>query len=172
MSINENGGAFGGDWSGFIILFLVFAMFGWGGRGFGNGGGGVNDGYVLTSDFAMTERKLDSITNGLCSGFYDSAMQNNGINTNIMQGFNGVNYNMSTQHCETMREIDRTGDRVIEYLNAEKMQNLRDEVQALRLAASQQAQNAYLIDQLRPTPIPAFQVAAPWQYGNNCGCHC
>lgn len=168
MSINENGGGFG-DWGGIILLFVIAAMFGWG--GIGNGGVGVNNGYVLGSDFAMTERKLDSIANGMCDGFYTQAQMNNNTNMQMMQGFNGVNYNMATQHCETMREIDKTGDRIIDYLNADKMQTLRDENQALKLAASQMAQNEYLINQLRPAPIPAFTVAAPWQYGNNnCGC--
>lgn len=171
MSISENGGGFG-DWGGIILLFVIAAMFGWGG-GLGNGGGGVNNGYVLSSDFAMTERKLDSIANGLCDGFYTNAQLNNNIAMQMMQGFNTVNYNAATQHCETMREIDRTGDRVIEYLNNEKMQNLRDEVQALRLAASQAKQNEAIISALRPYPVPAFEVPAPWNYGNgNCACHC
>ena len=168
MSINENGGL--GDWSGIILLFLVFALFGWGGN-FG-GGNGVNNGYVLSSDFAMTERKLDSITNGLCDGFYTQAQMNNATNMQMMQGFNGINYNMATQHCQTLQSIDKTGDRIIDYLNADKIQNLRDENQALKLAASQAAQNAYLINELRPAPIPAFSVPAPWCYGNNGGCNC
>lgn len=169
MSLGENGGF--GDWGAIIVLFVIAAMFGWGGNGLG-GGNGVNNGYVLSSDFAMTERKLDSITNGLCDGFYTNAQINNNIAMQMMQGFNTVNYTAATQHCETMREIDRTGDRVIEYLNAEKMQNLRDEVQALRLAASQAKQNEAIISALRPYPVPAFEVPVPWNYGNNCGCHC
>lgn len=170
MSLNESGGF--GDWGAIIVLFVIAAMFGWGGNGLG-GGNGVNNGYVLTSDFAMTERKLDGIVNGLSDGFYTNAHLNNNIAMQMMQGFNTVNYNAATQHCETMREIDRTGDRVIEYLNNEKMQNLRDEVQALRLAASQAKQNEAIISALRPYPVPAFEVPAPWNYGNgNCACHC
>lgn len=171
MSINEGGGF--GDWGAIIVLFVIAAMFGWGGNGLGNGGGGVNNGYVLSSDFAMTERKLDSITNGLCDGFYTQAQMNNATNMQMMQGFNEVNYNGAIRHCETLQAIDKTGDRIIDYLTNEKVQNLRDENQALRLAASQAAQNTYLIDQLRPAPIPAFQVAAPWQYGTGgCSCGC
>lgn len=44
----------------------------------------------------------------------------------------------------------------------------------LELAASQQAQNQYLVSQLGcKAPVPAFNVPAPWQYGNygcNSGC--
>lgn len=169
MSINEGGGF--GDWGAIIVLFVIAAMFGWGGNGLG-GGNGVNNGYVLSSDFAMTERKLDSITNGLCDGFYTQAQMNNATNMQMMQGFNEINYNGAIRHCETLQAIDKTGDRIIDYLTNEKVQNLRDENQALRLAASQAAQNAYLINELRPAPIPAFQVPAPWNYGNNGNCNC
>ena len=58
-------GMWGDNWIWIIVLFL----FGWGrnGNGWGgNGSGGVMDGYVLTSDFASVERKLDSIANGVC----------------------------------------------------------------------------------------------------------
>lgn len=50
----------------------------------------------------------------------------------------------------------------------------------LELAASQSAQNNYLIGQLRPCPIPAYVTCNPWaaSYGygydgyNNSGCNC
>lgn len=45
----------------------------------------------------------------------------------------------------------------------------------LELAASQQAQNQYLVSQLGyKAPVPAFNVPTPWQYGNyscNSGCN-
>lgn len=79
-------GSWGGDGSWFIILFLIFAIFGWGGFGGfgGNGNGsGVVDGYVLTSDFANVERKLDGVNNGLSDGFY-------AMNTGMLNGFANV----------------------------------------------------------------------------------
>ena len=55
---NNDGGMFGNDsWAWIIILLL----FGWGGnRGFG-GGNGVGENYVLATDFATIERKLDGV---------------------------------------------------------------------------------------------------------------
>lgn len=80
-------GGWGGEGSWFIILFLIFAMFGWGGYGGwgnnGNAGSGVVDGYVLTSDFANIERKLDGVNNGLSDGFY-------AMNTGMLNGFANV----------------------------------------------------------------------------------
>jgi hypothetical protein len=57
------------------------------------------------------------------------------------------------------------------------MNNLRNENQALRLQASQSAQNAYLIDQLRPTARPAYITCSPFDTafgyrGGNCGGNC
>lgn len=56
---------------------------------------------------------------------------------------------------------------------------------AAELAASQSQQNAYLINTLRPTPVPAYPASSPcgynWSpsvlaggygYNNNCGCGC
>ena len=77
-----------------------------------------------------------------------------------------LNYNLATQNCNTLQAIDKVGDRIIDYLAADKAQALRDENQALRLAASQQAQNNYLISHLNPTPVPAYPAASPCGLGN------
>jgi hypothetical protein len=88
-------GMFGGDWSWWIIILLIF---GWGGNGFGFGGfGGYGAGAVATqADLAagfnnsavlnnLNDLKLGQagIQQTLCQGF-------NGVNTTILQGFNGV----------------------------------------------------------------------------------
>lgn len=235
---NNNG--WGGDFSSWIVIFLIFAMFGNRGFGWGNGNndGGVANNYVLNSDFATLqrqlsdgfnaqERKLDSISNGLCDGFYTQAQLVNGVNMNIAQ--NGYESRLATQqigsqlancccdiregiqanttqgilntnqlqqqinqcccdneklqlqsryenaqmNCNTLQAIDKVGDRIIDYLANDKAQALRDENQALRLAASQQAQNNYLVNQLRPSPNPAYVVPNPYcNCGNGCGNGC
>ena len=95
---NGNGGygngMWGGDWLAYILLFALlgggFGGFGgFGGGGilpwllFGNGsfgGAGATNGYVLTSDFANIERKLDGINNGICDSTF---ALNNTINGNF-----------------------------------------------------------------------------------------
>lgn len=71
--------------------------------------------------------------------------------------------------------------RILDYLACQETQKLRDENFALRLSASQSAQNAYLVDQLRPTARPAYITCSPFDsafgrtaYGYNgiCGCGC
>lgn len=91
---------------------------------------------------------------------------------NMQNRFDAQAYN-----CNTLQAIDKLGDRIIDYMTAEKTQALRDENMSLRLAASQAKQNQYLIDQIKPCPIPAYitcnPYAASYGYGyNNCGCGC
>lgn len=90
---------------------------------------------------------------------------------NMQNRFDAQAYN-----CNTLQAIDKLGDRIIDYMSNEKVQALRDENQALRLAASQAKQNQYLIDQIKPCPIPAYitcnPYAASYGYGYNNGCGC
>ena len=83
-------GFFGNDWAWIVILLL----FGYGGRGFGGGfgggyggGSGVGENYVLATDFATIERKLDGINNGIC----DSTFQlTNTLNSNFRSVDNAI----------------------------------------------------------------------------------
>ena len=93
---------------------------------------------------------------------------------NMQNRFDAQAYN-----CNTLQAIDKLGDRIIDHLNAEKTQALRDENQALRLAASQAKQNQYRIGQIKPCPIPAYITCNPYAasygygygYNNGCGCN-
>lgn len=87
--------------------------------------------------------------------------------------FMQTRFDNAQANCATLQAIDKVGDRIIDYLAADKAQALRDENFTLKLAASQQAQNNYLVQQLRPMPIPAYASCNPWaaSYGfNSCGC--
>lgn len=79
----------------------------------------------------------------------------------------------------TLLAIDKLGDRIIGYMSNQETVKLRDEVQAYRLQASQAKQNEYLVNQLRPCPVPAYLTCNPFAasygfapYGNNGGCGC
>lgn len=101
----------------------------------------------------------------------------------IERGFADTNYNMATQACDTRRAIaDSTRDiidsnnagvrSILDFLTQDKIATLQAENQGLRFAASQAAQNAYLINELRPCPVPAYTVPNPYcctNYLNSCG---
>ena len=105
---NGNGFGWGGDGAWWIVLFLIFAAFGGWGNGFGFGGGGnsgVMDGYVLTSDFANVERKIDSVNQGLCDGFYQQAQLVNGTNMAMANGFAQAELSRSNQQAALMQQL-------------------------------------------------------------------
>ena len=247
--IRDNGGrnGFGDDGNAWWIILLL--LFGWGRNGFGGGfggGSGVGENYVLATDFATIERKLDSISNGicdstfalnntmtngfaatqqtLCQGFsgINQAISTNGYETRLgvqnlasqlascccdlrtaiadcccttQRGIDGINYNMAINTnsiqqtlCNNTRDIidnqnanyralhDEIVANRMEDKNAQ-IQAQQNEINALRLKASQEAQNNYLINELKPCPIPAYITCNPYQsYGftyqtNGCGCN-
>ena len=231
----RNNDGLGGDGSwAWVLIFLIFAFGGWGRNGYGFGGvSGVADNYVLATDFATIERKLDAVNNGICDATFalNNTINNGffGVQNSLTQGFSGLNtallqgnYALSSQLadccCKTARAIDgvnynmamntnslqqtlcnNTRD-IIENQNAnyralheelvankleaknDRIAEQQNEINALRLKASQEAQNNYLIDQLKPCPSPSYIVPNPnccynygingYGYNNNCGCNC
>lgn len=116
------------------------------------------------------------------------------IGREIERGFADTAYRMATDTCalqtsmaNNTRDIidsQNAGTRaILDYLCQEKIADLQSENQSLRLAASQQAQNTYLVNALRPMPIPAYASCNPWAgsgyggcgcnngYNNGCGCN-
>lgn len=219
--MNSGFGGFGGDGAWWIIILFLFVFCGWGGNGWGNNGnsGGVVDGYVLTSDFANVERKIDSVNQGLCDGFYQQAQLVNGTNMAMANGFAQaelsrsnqqaalmqqlsamqmqaancccenraaiaqVRYDMAAQACDTRNTVQNaTRDiidnansnsrAILDFLTQSKLSDLQAENQGLKLAASQAAQNSYLVSQLRPSPIPAYTVQNPYCCNQFAGCGC
>lgn len=75
-------------------------------------------------------------------------------------------YESAQQNCATLQAIQDSTRQIIDYMAAEKAQNLRDENFALKLASSQEHQNNVLINTLRPVPVPSFPVPSPFYYGN------
>ena len=101
---NDNGFGFGGDGAWWIIILFLFCFAGWGGNGnglFGGGttGSGITDGYILTSDFANIERKIDGVNNGVCDGFY-------AMNTGMLNGFASINNNITQQTIADMQNTN------------------------------------------------------------------
>ena len=233
---NGNSGFGNGDWSAWIIIFLIFALGGWGNNnGFGRNNGSVADNYVLASDFATLQRQLSDsfsnltaqsryIQNGLCDGFYamntsllngfagtNNAIMTNGYETrnainnlssdlascccNLRSDIQGVNYNLATNTCALQNTMNMNTRDIVDTVNANyralhdeivanklEMKNDRiaeqqNEINALRLSASQAKQNAYLINELKPCPSPSYIVPNPnccFDYTvarNTCGCN-
>lgn len=101
----------------------------------------------------------------------------------IEKGFAELNYNLATQSCDTRRTVvDNTREiidnqnagirSILDFLTQDKIATLQAENQTLKFAASQAAQNDFLVAQLRtPAPVPAYTVPNPygWMMAPCCG---
>lgn len=135
---------------------------------------GINDVNVsnMQNTYAIGSQ-ITALGNQMSSCCCDTRFQ-------IERGFADTNYNLATQVngirqdiCDQTRDIVENQNAntraILDRLTSDKMADLRDENQALKFAASQAAQNNYLVDQLRPCPIPAYNVPNP--YCCNGGCY-
>lgn len=147
-----------------------------------------------------------ALNNAITNGFHgvDNAVCNLGYN--VQNGFNAlahqisdcccttqraidtVRYDLATQACDTRQVIQNSTRDILEsnnantraildFLTQDKIATLTAENQNLKLAASQVAQNNYLLSELKPCPQPAYITCNPFtgQYGgygltSGCGC--
>nr|DAI50700.1 MAG TPA: hypothetical protein [Bacteriophage sp.] len=172
---------------------------------------GLCDGFYAQNTALMNG--FHGIDNAICNLGYQTQQGFNTTNVALMQGQNTlqaqladcccqnreaisqVRFDMAQDTCalqNTMNtntrdivENQNAGTRaILDYLCAKENADLRDKVQKLELAASQDRQNALLttsmtaqtnqiINAVNPAPIPAYQVPNPNVYygcGNGCGC--
>ena len=163
LAVLGRGGIFGGDANGALTRSDLF-------EGFNN---------------QDVNAQLRGITTGICDGFY-------AVNTGMKDGFFGL----QTCCCETNRNIDAVryegakntcdittaihaeGEATRALINANTVQALRDKLEdkdrALLTAnfqLSQQAQNAYLLGEIRPVARPAYITCSPYTTTPYCGCN-
>lgn len=110
----------------------------------------------------------------------------NFVNSSVERGFSSVAYETANQTCELKNAIAAQTQVINDKFcqlemreMARENRDLRDQVQAYQLSASQQAQTANIVNQIRPCPTPAYVVPNPYgcgcnNYGypfsNSCGC--
>lgn len=158
---------------------------------------GVNDG--LCNGFYQQAQLVNGTNMAMANGFAQAELSRSNQQAALMQQLNAmqmqnqecccenraaiaqVRYDMATQACDTRNTVNtaardiidnqnQNSRAILDFLTQSKLQDLQSANQELRLQASQAAQNNYLISQLRPTPIPAYQSCNPWAGGSYTGC--
>lgn len=156
---------------------------------------GINTNIMQTGYGIQQAINADTIANMQNTNALQSQLANCCCETR--EAIQGVNYNMATNTCalqNTMNnntrdivENQNAGFRsILDYLCQDKIATLQSENNDLRLAASQDRQNAllttamtaqtnHIIDAVRPTPVPAFPASNLYGYAyngcnNGCGC--
>lgn len=167
--------------------------------------------YGLADTFTALNNTLNSnfrgIDNAICTLGYQNQQGFSNLSAQlascccetgraIERGFADTNYNLATQTnaiqnamCNNTRDIidnqNANSRAVLDFLVNDKLATLQAENQNLKLKASQAEQNAYLLNELKPCPSPAYVVQPPTQvtfpvntcgqfsgYGYNGGCGC
>ena len=153
----------------------------------------VNQGFAGLNN--VINQGFAGVDNAICTLGYQTQGAINGISREIadcccktQRGIDGVNYNMATNTCAITNAINSNTRDIIEAQNAnyralheeivankieaknERIAEQQAQITALQLKASQEAQNAYLLSQLKPCPSPAYVVPNPNCCYNTCGC--
>lgn len=71
-------------------------------------------------------------------------------------------YDSAQNHCATLTAIDKLGDRIIGYMDNQNTQNLRDELQNYKWQASQDKQNLFIQNLVKPTINPCYVTQNPY----------
>ena len=159
---------------------------------------------IADSTFALNNTIVNGfhgVDNAICTLGYQNQQEFNELAHQISdcccatkESIQGLNYNLATQTsalqntmCNNTRDIidnqNANSRAIIDFLVNDKMASLQAENQNLKLAASQAAQNQYLVSELRPCAKPAYITCSPYQsaygfglnnngYGCNTGCGC
>ena len=204
---NANGSfGFGGDWAWILLLLVLFGNNGWG-NGFGGGMDGLypwmNNSQNINGGFRdqMLNSQLTGIQSSLTSGFGDAQMailqQTNALQAQLAQcccdnraATNDLKYTIAAEACANRTAAAANTQRILDQMCADKLDakndeiaQLRAQITALNLAASQNAQTATILANneaqtvaleryLAPTPVPAYVVQNPNCCAQNFGCGC
>ena len=171
-------------WNNPFIYLVWLAVLGGGNGFFGRGNDAAVQGAITRSDLFEgfnnqdVNAQLRGLTNGLCDGFY-------AVNNGLKDGFYGIkdaicatNRNIDGVRYDITTAIHAEGEATRALINATTMQELRDKLAdkdrdllTANFQLSQQAQNAYLINEIRPCAKPAYITCSPYTTASFCGCN-
>lgn len=156
---------------------------------------GYNNAQLANGIQMQMANGFSGLSTDLCQLGNNIGQQFNATNVALMQGQNAlasqlaqcccenragqaeIKYQMATDTCAVTNTIQNSIRDLSDKLDAQYTRQLENELQAARLAASQEAQNQFLVNKLRPCPEPAYLTCNPWggqPYGSCCntGCGC
>lgn len=109
-----------------------------------------------------------SVTNAL----FDVTAQNNANTTALMTAMNNGFQSIKDQMCND--KIAAKDDLISELRQRVAMQDLASSqaTQTGQLMADNASQTQYVVNRVAPYPIPAYQVASPYNVSTGCGCAC
>ena len=108
------------------------------------------------------------VDNAICTLGYQNQQGFNQLGHQIsdcccatQRAIDGVNYNMATNTSAIVQAINSGNQKIIDYMQNEKIDTLNRKLATAENALNQCQNNAYLINQIKPCPIPAFITCNP-----------
>lgn len=108
------------------------------------------------------------VDNAICTlgyqnqqGFNQLSHQLSDCCCTLGRAIDGVNYNMATNTSAIVQAINNGNQKIIDYMQNEKIDTLNRKLATAENALNQCQNNAYLINQIKPCPIPAFITCNP-----------
>lgn len=106
---------------------------------------------------------------------YNMAMNTNAVQHSVENGFCQTNYNNANNTRDIIDNQNSNARAILDALNAQqlaakdaKIAEQNQQIFGLQLAASQQAQNNYLVQTLKPAPVPSFPAGQLYGYMGGC----
>lgn len=106
---------------------------------------------------------------------YNMAMNTNAVQHSVESGFCQTNYNNANNTRDIIDNQNSNARAILDALNAQqlaakdaKIAEQNQQIFGLQLAASQQAQNNYLVQTLKPAPVPSFPAGQLYGYMGGC----
>lgn len=209
----NGGFGFGGDWAWILLLLVLFGNNGWGNGNNGGMNGlypWMNNANQISDGFRdqMLSTQVSAIPAGFAGVNANIATAQNAVQLGMFQQFsalqaqlaqcccdnraatNDLKYTIATEACANRTAAAANTQRILDQMCQDKLDakndeiaQLRAQVNALNLAASQGAQTAAIIANneaqtvaleryLAPTPVPAYVVQNPNCCTQNFGCGC
>lgn len=196
VAMMNNNGGFGGNNGMTWIIFLFFLM-AWGGNGvFGNNGYNSITRTDLSDSFNFQDlsAQLRGISTSVADGFCNlnnnnlqalGTLQNqltansDAIASTVNLGLANIQQEIMANRYESMKNTadiisnsTQNTQRILDTINANQVQQLRDELSMTRNTLSNTLQTQNLLNSLQPVPRPSYITNSPYvsSTANFCGC--
>lgn len=99
---------------------------------------------------------------------YDNLLGLNGIQRDMALNNRDLQAQLAQCCCDLRTESANNTQKILDKMCENEINSLRTELQSAQLQISQLSQSQNLINQLKPSPIPAYITCSPYQ-ASTCG---
>lgn len=128
---------------------------------------GLNN--VINQGFAGVDNAICTLGYQNQQGFNTLAHQLSDCCCQTQRAIDSVNFNNSRNTCDIIQAVNASSQRVIDYMQNEKIDTLNRKLAVAEGQISQASQTATLLNAINRTPVPAYSVPNPYCCYSPCG---